>query len=257
MGSVDYGPPVGVVGVEEGHNRSLPVHSLPKEMTYPVPKGERFGDRYDYVRFPESSNQTISAVKKEQSMPLLYPGDKKMEGKTNVPQSLISNKKMAEAVRTESKPPLVVRETKGADGKAVFHAGNRKGLGAGGVASQKQAKEHSKLHLLRGSDVTGMRSRRNTRAERSKMEHVRKAWGIPQASVRDKEGAVHGVSPSVVGGNNKVGYRIGQRDGKDVGDDPIVGQKADGVRSIPSIAVEVRVLIRRGPFCLVWFMETS
>ena len=258
LSSVDYNMP----GRGEGHNTSTHVHPLPKEVSYPVPKGELFADHYDYIRFPEPSNRdnTIGVAKRgHSSLPSLSSGDKKVDVKSSTSQSLFADGRMAEAVRTESKPPLVVKgkpplvvkgkpplvvkEKKTAGGMVSRRgpplcAGNKDSEGVSSLPDRrKKTAMLPKEGRGRENEAPGGRPRKDTPAE---MERVRKAWGMVPTG--DKGGAVQGVSLSVVGNDNE----------KDTGavcshTPHTVGGKADGAERLYHMAVEVSMLTSEVP----------
>ncbi|XP_032316530.1 WD repeat-containing protein 90 isoform X2 [Camelus ferus] len=64
------------VTIAEARRAKLPVTPVPREMAFPVPKGERWHDHYIHIRFPSDSSETFSEpVQKSCSLPeAVLPG---------------------------------------------------------------------------------------------------------------------------------------------------------------------------------------
>eukprot|EP00731_Ephydatia_muelleri_P028595 Em0020g239a len=215
LSGAEYDTPGWGGGGSEGRNVSSRAHPLPKEMTYPVPKGEGFGDRYDYVRFPEPLNTG-------RGPPSMSSKGKKVEGKVATVQSL-SDEEVSEAVRTESKPllvakgkpPVVVKEKKVACDKLpkcappMLCVEGKKGMDAEGVSTRPEVRKkaailpkESKTHASR-SDVERSGGGKMP-AEKPKVEHVRKAWGIPKPCIGEGDGSIPGLPPLAACNHNRL-----------------------------------------------------
>lgn len=239
LSGAEYDTPGWGGGGSEGRNVSSRAHPLPKEMTYPVPKGEGFGDRYDYVRFPEPLNTG-------RGPPSMSSRGKKVEGKVSTVQSLLGEE-VSEAVRTESKPflvakgkpPVVVKEKKVACNKLPKRAPpmlcveGKKGMDAEGVSTQPEVRKkaailpkESKTHASR-SDVERSGGGKMP-AEKPKVEHVRKAWGIPKPCIGEGDGDIPGLPPLAACNHNRLDSGIkNKKDGSS--DAPYKeGEKASG-----------------------------
>ncbi|XP_072798413.1 WD repeat-containing protein 90 isoform X9 [Vicugna pacos] len=64
------------VTIAEARRAKLPVTPVPREMAFPVPKGERWHDHYSHIRFPSDSSEPFSEpVQKSCSLPeAVLPG---------------------------------------------------------------------------------------------------------------------------------------------------------------------------------------
>lgn len=198
LSGAEYDAPPGWGGGEEGRNVSSQVHPFPKEATYPVPKGGVFGDHYDYVRFPETSGKGAAGGPPAMSSRGKKVEGKKVEGKVATIQSL-SDGVVSEAVRAENKlfpvvkgkPPVVVREKDELPKRApMLCIEGKKELDVGvsslpKVGEKVLPKERNKTNAS-GSKVASSGGKMH--AEKPKVEHVRKAWGIPKSSIAGDRG---------------------------------------------------------------------
>jgi hypothetical protein len=79
------------------------IHSLPRELSYPIGKGESWHDKYDFIMFPNTSSLT--------SKNLSEPFDKVGNVRLPTPRKLNTNDENSNQIEQDEMLPLTVQTT--------------------------------------------------------------------------------------------------------------------------------------------------